>query len=282
MFNRFAILFSLIISSSFISGCGMNIFSPIDGPSGDEQLMSAARACLDQGDATCALAFYNRMSGSGVDIKQSEGAFSTMYQQGATFGVFLTSFGSTASLAGVGRMANSIVSGAGSSKRQNLWAAYKRADTINNTTTKNFTKFVTSLALTAAILAETAGSDSRVTNGDLVTNATACAALPNNCTPGNHAGTYAPVCGAGTSSLLDSVTVIDLDTTDNATVGGQLNVMLFNAAVSKLSTALLALGSGGSFGSFGSTSGTLAGIAIATLPACYRYELLRLGMVPVQ
>lgn len=281
MTNRILLLFTLILAS-LNSGCGLNVFGPLDSPTSDAQLLAAARACLDQGDATCALDFYNRMSSGATDVKQSEAAFSAMYSQGATFGVFLTSVGSSASIAALGRMANSLVSGAGAAKRQALWAAYKRADSISDATTKNFTKFVTSFALTSAILAEAAGSDSRVTTSDIVTNGTACAALANNCNVGNHGTTYA-VCAGGSSALLDTPsTAIDLDTTDNATVGSTLTLALLNAAVSKVSSSLTALGSGGSFSSFSSSSGSLAGIAISTIPNCYRYELLRLNAVPAQ
>lgn len=275
MTKNIAFLLTLVFSG----GCGLNVFGPIDSPTSDPQLQSAARACLDQGDATCALGYYSKMTSNTNDVKQAEGAYAALYQQGATFGAFLTSVGSSANMGAIGRMANQLVSGAGATKRKAIYNAYKRADTISDTTLKNFVKFVTSFALTAEILAETAGSDGRVTSGDLVSNSS-CYSLSSGCNAGNMGTTYA-ACAAGSSALTDTpTTAIDLDSTDETTVGANLSLALINTVVSKMSSALSGLGSSGSFGSFSSNSSGLAAIAIAVTPNCFRYELLRLQAVP--
>jgi hypothetical protein len=56
-----------------LSGC--NVFSVLDSPSGDAQLISAARACFDQGDFACARDNYSKLSDSSADIRASEEAF---------------------------------------------------------------------------------------------------------------------------------------------------------------------------------------------------------------
>lgn len=273
---------ALLLSLTLVGACGVNIFSPVDSPSGDAQLLSAARACLDSGDVACALDFYNRLSSS--DTKFAENAFALLNQQGATFGAFLTSVGSTASTAALGRMANQLVSGSGSARRKAIFTAYKKNESITDATQKNFVKFLTSFSLASAILAETAGADSKVTAGDLTANSSSCSTLAAStaCTAVNHGGSFA-VCAGGSSLLLDTPTAaIDLDTTTEAIVGADLTLTLLNAAIAEISAALQALGSGGSFGSFSTSSATLTAIAIATLPNCFRAELAKQNAVPAQ
>ena len=48
-----------------LQGC-VNIFDPLDSPSGEAQLLSAARACFDDGDFACAREFYGKL-GSNED-----------------------------------------------------------------------------------------------------------------------------------------------------------------------------------------------------------------------
>src|SRR4051812_4388213 len=88
--TAFSCLFgaSLILS---IAGC--NLFSPLDKPSGDPQILSAARACLDRADYGCALDFYEKLSAESNDIKLVEEAYAILDQNGAGFGAYAVSFG---------------------------------------------------------------------------------------------------------------------------------------------------------------------------------------------
>src|SRR3954462_4044880 len=62
-------------------GCP-NLFSVVDKPQGDAQLISAARACLDRGDIPCALADYQKLSNKNSDIANSESAAAILEKYG--------------------------------------------------------------------------------------------------------------------------------------------------------------------------------------------------------
>ena len=76
----------------------LNVFSPIDSPSGDAQFLSLARACFDQGDIDCANKYYAKVSGTTeAETAAAEEAFTILDKNGATMGALMQSLGCGAS-----------------------------------------------------------------------------------------------------------------------------------------------------------------------------------------
>src|SRR4051794_31520633 len=109
-----------------LSGC--NFFSPLDKPSGDEQLLAAARACFDHGDYECASKYYGELSSSASDQAVSETAFELLAQSGATSSVFIKAVLDGDGNGGkiVTKLANSLISSAGQTSRLNIVHAYQK------------------------------------------------------------------------------------------------------------------------------------------------------------
>ncbi len=162
-----------------------NFFDPFDTPTNDDQLKSAARACLDQADYACALEYYGKLAASESDVANSELAFTILSQNGASFGAFAIAIGTGGGVAGFNKLAEILVPGAGEAKRKEIYRAYRMHRSIKNTDLKNLTRFVTAAALASAILAETttAGvlrkSDIAITGGACATDTPPCAENPD-------------------------------------------------------------------------------------------------------
>src|SRR5262245_33958624 len=93
------------------SGC-FNLFSFIDSPQGDAQLISAARACFDRGDYPCALQYYQQVSASQADTARSEEALIILAQNGVGMSAFISAYGNSSSSGGqfITRLAGKIIS----------------------------------------------------------------------------------------------------------------------------------------------------------------------------
>lgn len=168
-------LFALASAAALtVSGC--NMFGFMDSPSGDAQLISAARACLNRGDYACALSNYQKVSSAQSDVALSEQAMVVFDQQGASMSSFIGMSSESTGGGGISKLAEGMTSGAGQAKRMAIYNAYKSADTITDTDLKNFVKFLGATALSAEILAEAAGADGILAKTDIVQNASCTAA----------------------------------------------------------------------------------------------------------
>lgn len=167
--------------SSLLSGC--NVFSSLDKPSSDPQLLSAARAAFDKGNMSEALSLYQKLSADSGDIAKSEQAFLKMTEQGASMTALVEFIGNKANGTALTKYAEKLSSGAGETRRLALYDAYTQHLTITDPTLKSFVKFATSLALTAEILAEAASADGILRKENLIAsrNCKASAPDPVNC-----------------------------------------------------------------------------------------------------
>lgn len=235
----------LLLIAISLSAC--NFFDVVSSPSGDEQLLSAARACLDRGDAACALENYQKLSDTYKDIRLSETAFSTLDKEGITIGTLFEALGKGSSSGGVilTRFSNEIAKlTIGESKRTTILGAYKSAASIVQADLKAFTRFLTSLALTGELLAEYAGANQEVEKTDFITNSTACLTAFTA-----SAAACAASCTAA-SGLTAGTEITDMDA---ATLTGSVTLAMVKAAINALATAMQQFNANGKF-----ASGTLS------------------------
>lgn len=166
-----------------MSSC--NLWGGIDSPSGDAQLISAARGAFDNGDYVKALEYYQQLSSNNADIRISETALVTMAQEG------IFSVQDLVASLGDGRgNGNSLVTIANSiaargktaaSFRTTLDQQFVNAGAIVNTHLRAYTRFLIAMAMTTQVLASGVGADGVLTAEDLASNVTACRALFTNC-----------------------------------------------------------------------------------------------------
>lgn len=213
----------------FFQGC-INIFDPIDSPSNDAQLLSAARACFDEGDFSCAREYYGKLANN--EDAKAELAFVKLDEVGAGIGSFVRALdaasGSSAGMI-LTVLAEQMAPFAGSSARASLLSAYQASLTISNTELKGFVQFMAGIAIAAEILAELDGAQTdkilqRET--DIVANSAGCRALA--------AGACANALCANTSAYTWSGTGTDL----NAAGSLSKNWDTLHGAISAASTGL--------------------------------------------
>lgn len=168
------------LSLALTTASGCNPFSLVDTPSGDAQVLAAARACFDKGDFTCSAKYYGQLSSVASDTANSEGAFQALAQNGATMGAFMNAAvnGSTSGGKFLTQLAGSMTSGAGQTRRLAILHAYQKWDSISDTNLKNLVRFLAAASLVAEILSED-GSDGKFQTTDWVTNPTVCKANSN-------------------------------------------------------------------------------------------------------
>lgn len=166
-------LFYLIIAlllSTLVAGCN-NLFSSSDKPSGNAQLLSAARAAFDKGNYDEARDLYQQLTDDEGDVKKSESAFLIMTQQGVSMTTLVEFVGNKANGQALTQLAEHLTSGSGEARRLALYEAYTQHKTITDTNLKGFVQFTTTLALFAEVLAEAASADGTLRKTDLVKNA---------------------------------------------------------------------------------------------------------------
>jgi hypothetical protein len=165
--NRWCVFFFVAVAS-MANSC--NLWSGLDSPSGDAQLLSAARGCFDRGDYTCATEYYQALSNSQADVKTSETILMQLAQNG-----FLSISDLVASL-GSGRgngttivnIANKLVvrGNTTGANRTTIQSLYTQAETITETNLKGYTKFMVAFAMLTQTLASAAGGDGLITDSD--------------------------------------------------------------------------------------------------------------------
>jgi hypothetical protein len=185
-----------------LGAAGCNVFDPLDSPDGDAQLLSAARACLDQGDFACALEHYQKISDDQKDVRASEEAYTILAQHNVGFGAMASAFGSNPNGVGLTSLASSITPGAGEARRLALYEAYRKHQVIAQPSLKHLVRFLGATALAAEILAETAGGDGVVNAADLASGGSTC--RNTGLSPPNPCLTYNGCDGPASQPLLTS------------------------------------------------------------------------------
>jgi hypothetical protein len=266
-----------LLSWASLSGC--NVFSLVDKPSGDEQILSAARACFDSGDFDCARSYYAELSASYSDIRASEEAFLILAENGATMAAFMETFGNGGSGSALTALAERMAPGS-QEKRQNILRAFKKYDQISvseNPSLRALVRFVGAVALAAEFLAE----EIPTSGGTLVKSkiASGGAACPLDETCAGNGITPAASCGEPTDAALrNGNTSVDFLSAD---LSGTIDLGHFKQAMSEMSTALSQLSASGNFGSgAGGLSQSVNNEALGTPPAfaCFRSNMLALGI----
>jgi hypothetical protein len=257
-----------------------NVFDPFDSPTSDVQLLSAARACFDQGKFDCALEHYGKLSGSHADIAAAEMAFMQLDQAGAGMGALMKAVGNGGSggAASLSRMAGSLAPSAGEVKRQQILAAYLKAKNIQDPSLRGLVRFTSAFALAAEILGEETRGSAVFTQLNLVRNVDGCKAAPViSCNLTTDCTTIDPVIQVDAT-----MTAIDRTTAAAADFDSAPTWRMVHFAVSEIVFALESeLAASGKFSSgLGSFSGNLLseGASAFTVDGCYRQLLLNTGV----
>lgn len=256
----------------------LNLFEAVDDPSGDPQILSAARACFDQGDLECALDYYKRLSADYKDIRNSEEAFAILDRAGIQMSTFMEAFGNGGSI-GLGKLANLLSGGATAGRRDLVFEAFKKYQYIDDPSLRDFVRFVTALTLAAHFLAEDSNANGTAgfSSADFVQSPTTCAALELT------ACSNAACDELAASQLSDAVVPSGSDTslTASSDISGsaQLTLQNFHKALLTVLDAMNGIGAGGKFGTglgaFVTKVQQLSGIGNAR---CYRYLILKEGI----
>ncbi len=173
-------LLTLLILAPFtLSSCG-NLFKGLSTPEGDEQLLVAARGCMDRGDYNCALEYYQALSNNFGDVKVNETSLAKLananvFKMSDLIGALGSSRGDATSFV---TMANTLAArgGANATNRTTIQTTYTDNNNIFNGKLRAFSKFISALSMTNAVLAEIAGADNLLTASDLVRDPVTCKA----------------------------------------------------------------------------------------------------------
>jgi hypothetical protein len=241
---RLAVLGGLLALGT--SAC--NLFDPFDSPSGDAQLLSAARACFDQGDIACANEYYGQLSTTTLrDTALSEQAFAILDGQGVSMAVFMkVGLGGGMGPSAISALANELAKGApGATMREQIFQAFLKANSISDPTVRGFAKFLTATSFLAELFAEAAvnaGGARTFDSTDFVSVPGTCKAISS---PGSAAldANCAPVFFSDSSAA-----PVDLTGLANAP-SGTPTVGLLLGAVDQVEQGLSAVGAGGGFAS---------------------------------
>jgi hypothetical protein len=241
---RFVRVFGLLGLSLTLSAC--NLFGGIDSPSGDQQLLSAARAAFDQGNYSQALNYYQQLSGNESDIKLSETAYLAFNQAGGTIQNFAAAFGNGKNInigPALANFATALKSYAGAANRIAVFNAFNTAlagsTPIQDPNIKYMVEFLGSLTMAGLVLAEDIGNDSEYHTYDVCPTAGTAPCTQQGVLLGANV-----VSGAGGNVAGDMLGAALSDF--NASPG---NLEMFNAAILDVFSAITSLGASGAFGS---------------------------------
>jgi hypothetical protein len=273
-----------VISLAFFTSCNnFNIFGPVDNPGGDTQVLAYARACLNQGNFTCALENYAKLTTVFADVQKSEQAMTILNQQGITMGAFSNAFGTgsrnTTGGTAISKLAGAIMSGAGASRRTEIGRAAFYAASISNSSSslKHMTRFLVGLAMFAAVLSEDTSSSTGFSQADLVTTPSTCVTGPGaqcNGPAGKNivSGSASPIGGSGANNL-DVITLSNYQTE----LGGAPSLAMIDAAVNTVANAITFLDTSGT--GLGSITQSLTSALSALDPDAAGSPLYRRAML---
>lgn len=273
----FVSLLTYMLLTFHTAGCG-NFFGGIDKPSGNTQLLSAARAAVDRGDFASATKYYSQLYNTSVsDTALVESIFTVLDQNGLSMGAFITAFASAASSKSfVSSLTNQLAGiltyqSPGQTLRLTFFKAYQQSMSIQNSTLQVLAQLISTLGLMAEILAETAQRAGVFKQSDLVSN-------PINCINGVSMSTS---CTFRAGSPLISGTAIPIQaTTDH--FSGQPSLYMFNQALIQVIQAVSKLNTSGA--PLDSSSNALnqalsaASSTISLTPHFYLAVMIELGI----
>lgn len=266
--THLALLPALLLAA--LGGC--NLFDPFDSPTGDTQLLSAARACFDRGDIACAKDLYSQLSSSQSDVANSETAFAILDENGADMAAFMGAFGGGAGGQGITKLANALIAkGTGSTLRNNILGAYQKVNSISDTNLKGLVRFVAGITLLAEVMAEGAGTSFDA--DDVVATPSACKAASSVTACAGLAA-----CGVGDNGIDDGGSAVNIN---SDTALGSPSLEMVDNIITNINNALSnEIGAGGSIAD--GAKGFAAALDLIT-PAtgsgdCYRYTLLQQGV----
>lgn len=263
-----------IVSWSLVLAVGLsqsscNLWSGLDKPSGDDQLLSAARGAFDRGDYSKALEYYQQLSNSQADVRLSEQLLVELAQAG-----FISVSDLVSSLGSSRGGGNSIINQANllakngkntGANRTSIQSFYSRAASITDTQLRGYIRFLIAYSMLAQTLGSVAGGDGLVTQSDLAASA--------NC---NASG--APACGGdancneGSSLLLDTAddgSLVDMD--NSAAWSGSPSLKKVTKAAEAANSGLTDMGVSTDGGIFQAVS------SLASIPGgdnCIRRQLM--------
>lgn len=272
-----------LVSTIALSGCP-NVFDPLDNPSGEAQLLSAARAAFDRGDYSEARELYGKIPGN--ETARAEEAFVTLDEEGlGTSALVIAIAGAQDGSVGeiLTRLAESAASAGtapGTTKRTALTNAYRSIAQITNTDLRGFVQFVIGMAIAAELLAEQTGvaADKIFNKSDFAATGTTCAASGGGCAASAACDAAGGGLGAGSAGTND-----DLDNSSNwatATLGtGSPNLSMLYTALRAALDGLSAIGlqEGSSYDLLNDILGVAAPTGVAAVDRCFRAGLLATG-----
>jgi hypothetical protein len=244
-----------------------NLWGGIDKPSGDAQLLSAARAAFDNGDFAKALNYYQQLSASDNDVKLAESAFVNLASAGANIANFAGAFGNGKNISvgpALATFAGEMLPFVGTANRTIIFNAFQSYQNINDINLRPLVQFMGSMAMAAIVLAEDIpASDNAYHIADVCPS------------------TGTPPCGAGVLGVSQAAgaTINGGGTMTGATVAefqGTASLSMFNAAMRDVLTAVNNIGVSGSFGTGTSTLATTLTLAnpVAAGFAAYRQTMV--------
>jgi hypothetical protein len=165
-----------LVTVAMLSAC--NLYGSLDKPSGDAQILSYARGCLDQGDYVCATNYYQQLSANDNDQKVSELIF-TVLAQNQIFSIadLVNALGSGTGNAQSYLVISQLMAArgiTGANSRVIIQQAYASAATITNIQLKAFMQFIAAVAMFSEVGANAVGSGGLIHGSDLVTNPSTC------------------------------------------------------------------------------------------------------------
>ncbi len=244
-----------IVGVSFsLTAC--NIYKFMDKPSSDLQILSAARACFDQGDLNCALDYYGKLSDDSKNIRIAEQAFVKLAQNNAGMKEFLQTAGTGIGGTSLNTLASLVFTSgttAQTTRRNEIIAAYNTAANITDTNMAALVRFASMYALLGAVLGELS-SDGTLNMNEIAASGSACKSSGGCAGDAN--------CDGGVPSTAFSAY------TDSPSVG------LIDQIITNLKNDGNILGITNSFSSLLTT---LSAIGAAS-PRCYRNALLTQGV----
>ena len=260
-----------------LSGC--NAFTSLDAPTGDPQILSAARACFNAGNFTCATSYYLQLSTTAYrDTQNTELAYDILAQKGITAPVFISAVLSNGGNFGglITQLAGQLSYHASRTNRLALFQAYQYALVIQNTQAQQVMRFITALALVAEIFSENTVTPGNYKQSDLVTNPAGCSSASLLTV----ATTPATCAIPATSTMITGLNFGVLSTAGASSFAGAAPTLyMINACISEIANTANSLSSGllGSSASDLATTITsqLSTYPIVSYPSVFLYLLLK-------
>jgi hypothetical protein len=244
-FKKYFLFLFLLTPLNGMISC--NIFSPVDPPAGDAQLLSAARSCFNQGNFDCAKKYYGQLSSNQSDEGNTEETLAVLAQLGLTADAFFSAIADHSGNFGsiIIPLINSFGSNVGQSVRLKIFQAYQNHTAIIDTQLSALVRFMTSIGLLAELFAEDASIPGNFQLTDFVLSPTRCAAATLNILDISSLSNCAKPSG---KKIIDG-TNLTLATATSVTMSGNPTLYMINAALLEIYNSSTQIGASGSFGS---------------------------------